>query len=180
MALACGGGRVEKKSDIPQPEANPGPAKKKPQFRGGTRMEIAGPGLDGERIDLKQYRGKVVLVDFWATWCGPCVGELPDLLKLYQKHHAAGFEVIGVSLDKSRERLKNFVKARQIPWPQIFFDEEGKREWDNPLVREYGIRGIPATFLFNREGKLMGEGFRGQSLARAVEVLLNPENAPEE
>ncbi len=133
---------------------------------------LAGPGLDGKTVDLKQYRGKVVLVDFWATWCPPCVESLPELLKLYRKYHSKGFEIVGVSLDTSRVRLDKFVQAREMSWPQIMFDEDGKREWESPLAKEHGVQGIPATFLISRDGKMVGRNLRGAVLEESVEALL--------
>lgn len=143
----------------------------------GTVPEISGPGLDGSIVDLKQFAGKVVLVDFWATWCGPCIGELPNVQSVYAKFHEKGFEVLAISLDNTKDALTGFVAQRQLPWPQIFFDEEGKRGWANPLGRKYGINSIPATFLVGRDGKVRKLDVRGPALEPAVAELLN-ETAP--
>lgn len=123
---------------------------------------------DGSVVDLAAYRGKVVLVDFWATWCGPCVSELPHVKAAYEKHHAAGFEIIGVSLDKDGDKLAAFTKENALPWPQIF-DGQG---WQNKLAQAYGIRSIPATFLLDREGKIAAKGLRGDALSEKVAELL--------
>ncbi len=124
--------------------------------------------IDGTLVDLAAYRGKVVLVDFWATWCGPCVGELPHLKTAYEKHHAAGFEIIGVSLDKDGEKLAAFTKENAMPWPQIFDGQGGQ----NKLAQAYGIRSIPATFLLDRDGKIAAKGLRGDALSEKVAELL--------
>ncbi|HZY86294.1 MAG TPA: TlpA disulfide reductase family protein, partial [Gemmataceae bacterium] len=98
-------------------------------------LDIKYTSVDGRAVDLSKLRGKVVLVDFWATWCGPCVAELPNVRAVYDRYHAQGFEVVGISLDHSRDKLAEYVKEKQVPWPQVFFDEEGKRGWANPLAR---------------------------------------------
>jgi thiol-disulfide isomerase/thioredoxin len=138
----------------------------------GEATEVAGPTLDGKQIDLKDYRGKVVLVDFWATWCGPCVRELPNVRNVYDRYHADGLEIIAVSLDQSREQLAGFVKEHKLPWPQIFFDEEGKRYWDNPVAVAHKVRGIPATILVGRDGQVLARDLRGPALEEAVASAL--------
>jgi peroxiredoxin len=110
------------------------------------------------------YKGKVLLIDFWATWCGPCVKELPNVLDVYEKHHAQGFEVLGVSLDSDAEKLQEFIRQRNIPWPQIL----DQKDSDDALAVRYGVNGIPATFLLDKQGKIIAVGVRGEALERAV------------
>ncbi|NBV88062.1 MAG: TlpA family protein disulfide reductase, partial [Betaproteobacteria bacterium] len=90
----------------------------------GHPMEITGTLLSGQPFDQKSLAGKVVLVDFWATWCGPCVAEIPNVLEQYEKYHAKGFEVVGISLDEDRETLAKFVAEQKIPWP-ILYEKPG-------------------------------------------------------
>lgn len=123
---------------------------------------------DGTVIDLEAYRGKVVLVDFWATWCGPCVDELPNVLAAYKAHHADGFEIIGISLDKDGAKLAAFTQQQGMTWPQ-YFDGQG---WQNKLSTAYGIRSIPATFLLDPEGKIIAKGLRGEALSNKVAEAL--------
>jgi thiol-disulfide isomerase/thioredoxin len=118
----------------------------------------------GKPLSIANYKGKVVLLDFWATWCGPCRAELPNVLKTYEKHHPKGFEIIGVSLDQDKEKLMTFAKDKEMTWQQ-FFDGKG---WGNKLAVKYGIQSIPATFLLDGEGKILGKNLRGEELEQAV------------
>lgn len=122
----------------------------------------------GKPLSIAAYKGKVVLIDFWATWCGPCVKELPNVIKAYEKHHADGFEIIGISLDQDRKKLETFVKQQNMTWPQ-YFDGKG---WQNKLAQQYGVNSIPATYLLDREGKIIGKGLRGEKLEAAVAAAL--------
>src|SRR5437588_1360342 len=107
----------------------------------------------GKPLSIANYKGKVVLIDFWATWCGPCVKELPNVLSTYEKHHAQGFEIIGISLDQDELKLTGFTKQKNMPWQQ-FFDGKG---WSNKLAAKYGVNSIPATYLLDGEGKILGK-----------------------
>ncbi|MGL4464836.1 MAG: TlpA family protein disulfide reductase, partial [Planctomycetia bacterium] len=145
-----------------------------------TVMDLAGPNLDGDKFDVKSLRGKVVLVDFWATWCGPCVAEMPHVKEVYEKLHEKGFEVVGVSLDQSADDLKEFVKEKEIAWPQIFFPaDEDKAGWENPLAKKFFVNAIPKTFLLDRDGKIVSMDLRGkEALEEAVLKLLGDQPAP--
>lgn len=151
--------------DVPVPDLTGGASKE------GKLFALRGPTLDGKTLDVADYKGKVVLVDFWATWCVPCVHEMPTVAAAYKKYHDQGFEVVGVSLDDKRERLEAFLKENDLPWPQVFFDEPSKTGWQNPLAREHGIDGIPATFLLDREGRVYRKNLRGGELALALGPL---------
>ena len=136
----------------------------------GEVMDLKFKALDGTEVDLAAMKDKVVLVDFWATWCGPCRAELPSVKAAYDKFHAKGFEIVGISLDDDREKLDAFIKKEALPWPQ-HFDGQG---WQNELGQKFGITGIPATFLIGKDGKIAATDLRGAALGATVEQLLNP------
>ena len=111
---------------------------------------------DGAQIDLAKMRGKVVLVDFWATWCGPCRGEVPNVVAAYQKYHDQGFEVLGVSLDQDQAALDSFTGQNGMVWPQ-YFDGKG---WSNDIAVANGVRSIPAMWLIGKDGVLITKNAR--------------------
>jgi thiol-disulfide isomerase/thioredoxin len=122
----------------------------------------------GKEIKLDAYAGKVLLIDFWATWCGPCVEELPNVLATYEKWNAKGFEVLGISLDEDRAALDGFLKEKKVPWRQ-YFDGKG---WENEVAVAWGIHAIPQTYLIDHTGKVRFVGAVGEELGRAVEELI--------
>jgi peroxiredoxin len=145
-----------------------GPREDALRWLGKTPPAIEGQDLSGQKVDLAQYKGKVVLIDFWATWCQPCVMALPDLLETYKTYHSAGFEVIGISLDQDKDALTKFLKARSIPWPIIF---DGKA-WYSPSARKFEVTAIPATFLIDREGKIAMVGTPSRGFGPMLKRLL--------
>jgi peroxiredoxin len=120
--------------------------------------------LAGKPLSISGLKGKVVLIDFWATWCGPCVAELPNVLKAYEQYHKDGFEIVGISLDSDKAKLEKFIADKKMTWAQ-FFDGKG---WKNELGQKYGVNSIPATYLLNGEGIIVGENLRGEKLVTAV------------
>jgi thiol-disulfide isomerase/thioredoxin len=107
--------------------------------------------VDGRKVDLAKLKGKVVLIDFWATWCGPCVAEMPVVKAAYDKLHRKGFEIIGVSLDQDQAALKKFVKEKDMAWPQYF---DGQI-WQNKLAAENGVNRAPTMWLVDKKGYLI-------------------------
>ncbi len=122
--------------------------------------------LDGKPISLTDYREKVVLLDFWAVWCGPCIGEIPNVKKVYDQYHDKGFEVIGVSFDENEAVVREYIKEENIPWRQIL-DSEG---FGGVFAKQYGVRGIPAPFLIDRNGKVISVKARDRLLGELVEA----------
>lgn len=140
----------------------------------GQEISIEATKLDGEPLDWDSYRGKVVLIDYWATWCGPCIAELPNLRKLYEIYHERGFDVIGVSVDTDKEELQSFVKKNEIPWTVTFHGGEDSPGLSQPLAVQFGISMVPVALLVDQEGRLIALEARGAELAAWLERLLGP------
>lgn len=133
----------------------------------GKPLVLKFKAVDGREVDLSKLKGKVVLVDFWATWCGPCMQELPNVKAAYDKLHDKGFEIVGISFDKKKETLNYVLKKEKMEWPQ-HFDARG---WENRIGEKLGIESIPTMWLIDRKGNLRDMDAR-KGLTAQVEKLL--------
>jgi len=132
----------------------------------GKVLKLNAKTVDGEDFDLASLKGKVVLLDFWATWCAPCLAEMPNMRKLHAQHKAKGFEIVGLSVDDDRPALEEFLEAKKLPWI-ILHDAENDGE--HPILSEYGIMTYPTMILIGRDGKVLDVTARGDNLAELLE-----------
>jgi peroxiredoxin len=139
----------------------------------GNPLDIKFTAVDGREVDLSQMKGHVVLVEFWATWCPPCVAEIPRIKQAYDKYHTQGFDVIGISLDTDKKALDNFVQQHQMPWPQYFDGKvrENSKVRENKFDIQFGIEGIPVLWLADKKG-IMCDANAADDLSDKIQKLL--------
>lgn len=135
---------------------------------GATAPNFTQKDMDGKPVSLSDYKGKYVLVEFWASWCSPCRAESPNLLKQYASYKDKGFEILGVSVDSDKGKWLDAIKKDGLTWTQVS-DLNG---WENEARKLYGISGVPANFLVNPEGKIVGTHLTGEKLNQKLAELL--------
>ncbi len=130
--------------------------------------EIVLPDPSGKELRLSSYRGKVVLIDFWASWCKPCRAEMPSVVALYKKYKDKGFEIFGVSLDKNKDNWVQAIKQDGITWPQV----SDLKFWESEVVPLFNVESIPYTILVDKDGKIIAKGLRGEELENKLKEIL--------
>jgi thiol-disulfide isomerase/thioredoxin len=133
-------------------------------------LDLQFTAVDGTPVDLAKLRGKVVLIDFWATWCGPCCEQVPNVVAAYKKYHDQGFEIVGISLDQDKQALVDFTHTAGMPWPQYF---DGQL-WKNAISTRFDIHLIPNMWLLDRKGMLVTTFARDNLDARVAKLLAAP------
>ena len=150
-----------------------------------ARYEILSKPLDlsdlvdtaGKPIDLNRYKGKVVLVDFWATWCQPCLAEIPNIEQTFAAHNKDGFEVIGINLDENRAHLDSFLASKKLLWSTYVSSKPGAIGFDMPLAKKIGIAAIPFIAILGKDGNVAAVHIRGEKLESTIAELLAKEQA---
>ncbi|HKP85804.1 MAG TPA: TlpA disulfide reductase family protein, partial [Blastocatellia bacterium] len=151
-----------------------------------VRAIIANPKMTGERfalpfkvtstegteLSLDKFKGKVVLLDFWASWCGPCREDTPEVRRIWKKYSGDQFVILGISLDMNRNAFESYIRQEEMTWPQ-YYDGRG---WDNQVSRLYNVHGIPHTILIDQEGVVRAVGLRGGNLSNKIGELLKKTN----
>ncbi len=136
---------------------------------GQQAPDIVLPSPEGKEIALSSLRGKIVLIDFWASWCGPCRKEMPNVVKAYAKYKNKGFEILGVSLDQDRTRWVEAIAKDGMTWPQV----SDLRYWESAAAKQYNVQSIPYTVLLDKDGKILDKNLRGETLDKKLAELLN-------
>ena len=140
----------------------------------GKPVKVFGETLNGEKFQWEEYRGKIVLIDFWGSWCGPCLGQMPVLKELYAAYHERGFEVVGVTVDENRGRLELYLEMSPVPWTIL---HERNRGRTHPVADYYSISQYPTMWLVDRQGKVISLNARGARLRQLLATMLGPPDA---
>jgi len=137
--------------------------------KGATAPDFVLKDQNGNPVSLSSFKGKYVMIDFWASWCKPCMEELPNVIEQYSAYKDKGFEIIGVSLDREREAWINTIKANAMSWPQVWDMEENA---PGEVANKYGVTGIPHTVLIDKNGVIIEVNLRGEALKKKLAELM--------
>ena len=166
--VAAQGARISLARLNAQKASDPDPSIPEGLDVGQKFPDFAVMDLAGKAQSVAAHRGHLTMIDFWATWCPPCRGEMPNVIATYNRYHAQGFDIIGVSLDSDRASVLNFTADQGMPWPQ-FFDGQA---WNNALAVKYDVKSIPMDYLLDTHGVIIGKELRGDDLPAAVAKAL--------
>ena len=159
--------KLDQEKNAPQPQEEAAPTTAGVNV-GDVAPDFSAPTPDGKSLSLKQSLGKVTIVDFWASWCKPCRAENPNVVALYNELHGKGLNIIGVSLDKDAAAWKKAIADDKLTWNHI----SNLKQWDDAIAKQYGVQGIPATFILDASGKVVAKDLRGAELKAKVQELL--------
>ena len=143
----------------------------------GRPIMVDGTTLDGQEFDWGKYQGKVVLIDFWATWCEPCLRELPNIKQNYEQYHEQGFEVVGINIDQRPESVQLFFSRQKLPWTTVLSPDPNK-PGQHPLMDKLGVESIPFLVLVGRDGKALALNPRGPELGKKLAELFDAPAGP--
>jgi peroxiredoxin len=149
------------------------PAALKSVSIGSLAPDFQLPDPTGKTVKLSDHFGKVLLLDFWAAWCGPCRRENPNIVRIHNKYKEKGFDIFGVSLDSKKEAWVKAIEKDNLNWTQV----SDLKFWDSEPAKLYGIRGIPGNVLLDKSGKIVARNIHGEELEKKLEELLNKETA---
>lgn len=135
---------------------------------GTVAPNFSAPNLEGKNVSLKESLGKVTIIDFWASWCGPCRAENPNVVALYNEFHSKGLNIVGVSLDKDAAKWKEAIAKDQLTWTHV----SNLKHWSEPIAKQYNVQSIPATFILDASGKIVAKDLRGAELKAKIAELL--------
>ena len=135
---------------------------------GQPAPDFSSQTISGEEITLSELEGQYVLLDFWATWCGPCLPEIPHLKTLWEKYGETNFEIVAISLDRDKKELTDFIDERNLEWPQIL----AQKGWEGEIPEKYNVVGIPRTYLLDPEGKIVAKDLRGTDMIKEIKSHL--------
>lgn len=134
---------------------------------GGVAPDFSAPTPDGKTLSLYSLRGHPVIIDFWASWCGPCLREMPNVKKIYQEYHKRGLEILGVSLDKTKDAWVKAIEKHGLDWHHV----SNLKEFDDPIARQFHVNAIPKMFVLDKDGKIIAMDLRGEELANFIANL---------